>query len=151
MLWLIYGTAGWIGGQLRELLNVAGQKVDMNIDVTPLVTTSKTLSLQVAIYEKSTTQNVKSNGETVFYKVMKKMVPDANGTNLSGLTENVLQSKTLQWILHPSGQRYRSRQPRYGAHRRRLHGLGRHGLDSRHGHQRNLPVGKLDRQQRGLG
>ena len=26
MLWLIYGTAGWIGGQCRELLNVAGQK-----------------------------------------------------------------------------------------------------------------------------
>ncbi|CAF0871653.1 unnamed protein product [Rotaria sp. Silwood1] len=27
MLWLIYGTAGWIGGQCRDLLNVAGQKV----------------------------------------------------------------------------------------------------------------------------
>jgi len=27
MLWLIYGSAGWIGGQFRELLNVAGQKV----------------------------------------------------------------------------------------------------------------------------
>jgi nucleoside-diphosphate-sugar epimerase len=27
MLWLVYGTPGWIGGQCRELLNVAGQKV----------------------------------------------------------------------------------------------------------------------------
>lgn len=27
MLWLIYGSAGWIGGQCRDLLNVAGQKV----------------------------------------------------------------------------------------------------------------------------
>ncbi|CAF2067806.1 unnamed protein product [Rotaria magnacalcarata] len=27
MLWLVYGTAGWIGGQCRELLHVAGQKV----------------------------------------------------------------------------------------------------------------------------
>ncbi|CAF3430005.1 unnamed protein product [Rotaria socialis] len=27
MLWLVYGTAGWIGGQCRDLLHVAGQKV----------------------------------------------------------------------------------------------------------------------------
>ena len=36
MLWLIYGTAGWIGGQCRELLNVAGQKVVTGRRVTCL-------------------------------------------------------------------------------------------------------------------
>ncbi|CAF0945149.1 unnamed protein product [Adineta steineri] len=36
MLWLIYGTAGWIGGQFRELLNVAGQKVVSGRRVTCL-------------------------------------------------------------------------------------------------------------------
>ena len=81
-------------------VDAAAQKVDMQIDMTPLVSTSKSLSLQVAIYEKSTTQNVKSNGETVFYKVMKKMVPDANGTVLSGLAANVAQSKTLSYTFN---------------------------------------------------
>ena len=81
-------------------IDAAAQKVDMNIDITPLVTTSKSLSLQVAIYEKSTTQNVKSNGETVFYTVMKKLVPDANGTALTNLTENVLQSKPLSYTFN---------------------------------------------------
>ena len=27
MLWLIYGAAGWLGGQCRDFLHVAGQKV----------------------------------------------------------------------------------------------------------------------------
>jgi hypothetical protein len=81
-------------------VDAATQKVDMQIDMTPLVSTSKSLSLQVAIYEKSTTQNVKSNGETVFYKVMKKMVPDANGTVLNGLAANVAQSKTLSYTFN---------------------------------------------------
>ena len=36
MLWLIYGTAGWIGGQCRELLNMAGQKVVTGRRVTSL-------------------------------------------------------------------------------------------------------------------
>ena len=81
-------------------VDAATQKVDMQIDMTPLVSTSKSLSLQVAIYEKSTTQNVKSNGETVFYTVMKKMVPDANGTVLNGLAANVAQSKTLSYTFN---------------------------------------------------
>jgi hypothetical protein len=81
-------------------VDAAAQKVDMQIDMTPLVSTSKSLSLQVAIYEKSTTQNVKSNGETVFYTVMKKLVPDANGTVLNGLAANVAQSKTLSYTFN---------------------------------------------------
>jgi 3,5-epimerase/4-reductase len=36
MLWLIYGSAGWIGGRCRELLIVAGQKVVTGRRVTSL-------------------------------------------------------------------------------------------------------------------
>ena len=74
----------------------------MVINTTPLVTTSKSLSLQVAIYEKSTTQNVKSNGETVFYHVMKKMVPDQNGTTLTNLTDGVMQATNLSYTFNGS-------------------------------------------------
>jgi hypothetical protein len=83
-------------------VDAATKKVDMVINTTPLVSTNKALSLQVAIYEKSTTQNVKSNGETVFYKVMKKLVPDANGTALSNLTDGVMQTANLSYTFNGS-------------------------------------------------
>ena len=81
---------------------VTGQKVDMVLNITPLVTTSKTLTLNVGIMEKSTTQNVKSNGETTFYHVMKKMVPDAAGTPFTNITENVMQTLNLSYTFNGS-------------------------------------------------
>ncbi|MFW6222238.1 MAG: Ig-like domain-containing protein, partial [Bacteroidota bacterium] len=44
------------------------------------------LTLQIAILENSTTENASTNGETVFYSVMMKMVPNANGTTLDLLS-----------------------------------------------------------------
>jgi hypothetical protein len=81
-------------------VDATAKKVDMVINTTPLVSTSKALSLQVAIYEKSTSQNVKSNGETVFYHVMKKMVPDQNGTALTNLTDGVMQTQNLSYTFN---------------------------------------------------
>ena len=43
----------------------------------------------IAIVEKKTTQNVKSNGETEFHFVMKKMLPDANGIALGNVEKGV--------------------------------------------------------------
>jgi hypothetical protein len=83
-------------------VDAATKKVDMVINTTPLVSINKALSLQVAIYEKSTTQNVKSNGETVFYKVMKKLVPNQNGTALSNLTDGVMQTANLSYTFNGS-------------------------------------------------
>jgi len=83
-------------------VDATAKKVDMVINTTPLVSTSKALSLQVAIYEKSTSQNVKSNGETVFYHVMKKMVPDQNGTALTNLTDGVMQTQNLSYTFNGS-------------------------------------------------
>ena len=83
-------------------VDAATKKVDMVINTTPLVSTNKALSLQVAIYEKSTTQNVKSNGETVFYRVMKKLVPGANGTALSNLTDGVMQTANMSYTFNGS-------------------------------------------------
>ena len=83
-------------------IDVTAQKVDMVINTTPLVSTSKALSLQVAIYEKSTSQNAKSNGETTFYHVMKKMVPSEAGTTLTNLTDGVMQTANLSYTFNGS-------------------------------------------------
>ena len=57
-----------------------GQTVCANISVSPLIDMpNANLTLYAAIYERETTQNVKSSGETSFYHVMKKMLPNANG------------------------------------------------------------------------
>jgi Secretion system C-terminal sorting domain len=50
--------------------------------------------LTIAIVEKTTTQNVKTNGETQFFNVMKKMLPDENGTLLAPSAEGVWDSIT---------------------------------------------------------
>jgi len=83
-------------------IDATAQKVDMVINTTPLVSTSKALSLQVAIYEKSTSQNAKSNGETTFYHVMKKMVPSEAGTTLTNLTDGVMQTANLSYTFNGS-------------------------------------------------
>jgi len=44
-----------------------------------------TYKLHVAVLEKTTTKNVKSNGETEFFNVMKKMVPNESGTAIAAI------------------------------------------------------------------
>ena len=51
----------------------------------------------MAICEKTTTKNIKSNGETEFHHVMKKMLPDGNGTTLTALTKNTAVNKSLSF------------------------------------------------------
>lgn len=67
-------------------INEAAQTVDVSVTVTPTVNTPPGVRLYVAIFEYETNNNVESNGETAFYHVMKKMLPDASGTVLSPMT-----------------------------------------------------------------
>lgn len=76
---------------------VTNQTVDIDVNIEPLVDLPAGLTLHVAIKERKTTQNVKTNGETEFEAVMKKMVPDANGTTLGALTENVKTTQTFSY------------------------------------------------------
>lgn len=60
--------------------------VDMTIDIACTQATSGTFSLRVALVEKEINfcQAPGTNGETEFYGVMRKMVPNATGTALAG-------------------------------------------------------------------
>lgn len=60
---------------------ITGQTVDFSIDWTILDDlSSEYLVVHAAIIENKTTGNVGSNGQTEFHQVMKKMVPDEEGT-----------------------------------------------------------------------
>lgn len=67
---------------------VSGQIVYITADVNPLETfNGQNYVLHAAIFENTTAQNTKTSGETQFFNVMKKMVPNANGTYLGGLNK----------------------------------------------------------------
>ncbi|KAB1063387.1 T9SS type A sorting domain-containing protein [Salibacter halophilus] len=67
------------------------QKVYYDIDVESFTNLGNN-NLYIAIVEDTTTDNVKTNGETEFFQVMKKMIPDENGQSISlsqGSQENI--------------------------------------------------------------
>ena len=69
--------------KLSGTYTVEDKKVDVFINYTPLAGIASP-KLHVAIIEKETERNVKSNGETKFYNVVKKFIPSRNGTAITG-------------------------------------------------------------------
>lgn len=73
-----------------------GQTIQANVTIDPLESiNSNNLVLQVAVIEHTTYNNAKSNGETEFFNVMKKMMPDENGTAIPALVGGQQQNYTL--------------------------------------------------------
>jgi hypothetical protein len=74
-------------------------QVDFSVSFTPLENymSGSSWRLMAAIAERTTHRNVKSNGETEFHHVMKKMVPGPNGTVLSNLQKGVEQTINLSY------------------------------------------------------
>lgn len=61
-----------------------GSTVTVSGNVTPVQSFSNTgLKLRIAVVETRTVKNIKTNGETEFFNVMKKMLPSAAGTAVS--------------------------------------------------------------------
>ena len=67
--------------------SVVGQTVSIHSIINPITNIYSNGVLYIAIVENTTHNNVGGNGETSFDYVMKKMIPDANGTNL-GIVSN---------------------------------------------------------------
>lgn len=73
------------------------KEVVINVNIDPKANNASTnLVLHAAIVEKMTYQNVKTNGETEFPHVMKKMAPNASGTTLTALTKGTAVPKTVK-------------------------------------------------------
>lgn len=71
---------------------ISGKTITITAKVKPVAALTGNYKIHFAILEKSTQQNVKTNGETDFYWVMKKMVPDENG---SAITLNSTAEQTI--------------------------------------------------------
>ncbi|MEQ8359053.1 MAG: T9SS type A sorting domain-containing protein [Cytophagales bacterium] len=71
--------------EVESNFTVTGKTVDINLAIKPLKDLKGNNKLHCAIIEKTTFNNIKSNGETVFHDVMKKMVPNENGTYVGNI------------------------------------------------------------------
>lgn len=58
----------------------------IEVEINPLIDYQAGLKAHIVIVEKVTVGNVMGNGETEFFNVMMKMLPDAQGTTLDALT-----------------------------------------------------------------
>jgi hypothetical protein len=72
----------------------ATQTVSAKLNYTSLFNATST-KLNLLIAEKTTSLNVKSNGETSFFNVIKKMLPDETGTLLPSMPAGTNDSTTI--------------------------------------------------------
>ncbi len=74
---------------LKAFYNITGDSVFVSVEFTPFINFDNA-SLLVAVVEDTTTGNASTNGETEFYHVLMKMLPDGHGTKIN-LTDSLKQ------------------------------------------------------------
>ena len=84
-------------------VDVLTRKVEVNVELMPALNFNKDINenedlrLHVIVVENTTYDNVATNGETEFYHVMKKMLPDAEGTLLNDLEKGKLYEEKFSY------------------------------------------------------
>lgn len=74
-----------------------GKHVEVSVEVNPASDFTGNNTLHVAIIEKTTFDNEKTNGEAEFINVMKKMMTGGVGVNLGSLKKDTKVTKTYTW------------------------------------------------------
>ncbi len=78
---------------LTATYSVTNQTIQVDVDIDPVETLPSTdLVVHMAVIEYETFNNTGSNGETEFAHVMKKMLPDEDGSPISQLQSGVQQT-----------------------------------------------------------
>ena len=74
-----------------------GKHVELSIEIDPAADFSGNNTLHAAIMERVTYDNIKTNGESEFTHVMKKMMTGASGINLGSLTKDNKVTRSYTW------------------------------------------------------
>ena len=83
--------------------SVTGQTIAVDVVMDPVETLpTQNLTLYMAVIEYQTTANVKSNGETEFEHVMKKMLPDASGSSINQIVLGTQQTASESYSFNGS-------------------------------------------------
>lgn len=89
---------GLITFDAKYSIDVPNQTIKVYGTWTPTVDMMDNTWFELAIAEKTTKKNVTSNGEVSFEHVVKKMVPDENGTNVTGILANEPQTFEFTYV-----------------------------------------------------
>lgn len=97
-----YDTPAVVALDAYFQVDEGSQTVDVQVNVTALeeLASSGGLFLHCAIFEKHTTGNIKSNGETEFEHVMKKMLPSSGGTYIGGMDTDEVKEFELSYTFN---------------------------------------------------
>lgn len=80
---------------------VTNKRVDISISIDAINDLpGSAYTLHTAIIEGKTTQNIGTNGETEFFNVMKKMLPNASGANMGTLTSGQQFTKAYSYTFN---------------------------------------------------
>ena len=87
---------------LSATYTVSGQTVDVSVSINPHENITSSSKLYVAIFEHKTFLNLKSNGETEFENVMKKMLPGGfqGGQYIASLDSGVQQNYNFSYTFN---------------------------------------------------
>ncbi len=87
--------------KLEGTYKVDNKTVNTKVKFSPLTTIANGVKLHVAVLEGTTSLNKKTNNENFFYQVMKKMIPNENGTAISpNLTVGNWDSLSLSYTFN---------------------------------------------------
>ena len=88
---------------LTATYSIGGQSIQVDATIDPVDdNASNFLVVHMAVFEYETTQNVGTNGETEFLHVMKKMLPNFNGSSISPLQAGVSQTVSQSYDFNGS-------------------------------------------------
>lgn len=85
--------------QINPSGTVNGQKIDVSVEIQTIAPVTATTRLNVAIAEKRTVKNIKTNGETEFPHVMKKLIPSSAGTLVGVVPAESSKTINLTWTV----------------------------------------------------
>ncbi|MBC8046625.1 MAG: Omp28-related outer membrane protein [Fimbriimonadaceae bacterium] len=96
-----YAVASPLLIEVSHTFSVDYSTINVHVDITAGSDVTGDLKLQVAVTERNLFWPAPpgSNGEMDFYNVMKKMLPDANGTSISSFTAGETKSFDFSWTL----------------------------------------------------
>ncbi len=97
-----YATPAIVELQANYQIDEATQTVTIQVSVKALqaIESPGGFFLHTAIFEKQTTENIKTNGETQFEHVMKKMVPNAGGTFIGAMDAGEVKTFNLSYTFN---------------------------------------------------
>ena len=73
---------------------IGGNMITVNVDVTPYVNIPSGTKLHIAVLEKQYDYAASTTSQDVFHHIMRKMLPNGNGTDLTNLQDGVTVTKT---------------------------------------------------------